>query len=203
MVRTVARLTCRYIEYWRVRFGQRSRKEFCSIIRTNSGQEDQGNNNFLVVLLESTSLSVLHVAIPLFDKSFCVVEPSEDYYLLCDALEEDRTVREKLQIQKLVTPHRRSSCFSVCAQLVFGSFGATVTCDVGCSGTFWNSSSENGMTKTSTAAAFSAKNTSNQIGKTLLQARQILVLALTWAAGFCSWRVGIIRFRRTTSVLSV
>ena len=32
----------------------------------------------------------------------CLSGPSEDYYLLCDALEEDKDIRKKLQIQRLV-----------------------------------------------------------------------------------------------------
>ena len=31
-----------------------------------------------------------------------ITDPQEDYYLLCDALPEDKDVRHKLQVQKLV-----------------------------------------------------------------------------------------------------
>ncbi|XP_060079200.1 zinc finger protein 277-like [Ylistrum balloti] len=59
----------RYLVYWKQRFKEQPITDFCSVIRTNTGEKDR--------------------------------EPSEDYYLLCDVLPEDKSYRQHLQKKKL------------------------------------------------------------------------------------------------------
>ncbi|XP_021369204.1 zinc finger protein 277-like [Mizuhopecten yessoensis] len=59
----------RYLVYWKRRFKEQPITDFCSVIKTNTGEKD--------------------------------IDPSEDYYLLCDVLPEDKSFRQHLQKKKL------------------------------------------------------------------------------------------------------